>query len=105
MVSRRIVMPSLSRRVFVLGGIALLGAIIFAGTALAQPDRWFQVGEAYKAANGDGRVVARVDGLPITQFDLRIGKALADLNNGVSPNKVGTDERSVLQRLISDKAL
>lgn len=83
-----------------ISGAALLGLV-----AAAAPAPWAQLGTAYRPLAGDAAIVARVNGIPITEGDLRVGVATANLNNSLSPMKIGTDRRSALDRLIQDRAL
>lgn len=83
-----------------ISGAALLGLV-----AVAAPAPWAQFGTAYRPLAGDAGIVARVNGIPITEGDLRIGVATAALNNSLSPIEIGTSRRSALDRLIQDRAL
>lgn len=81
-------------------------ALAAVGTvAVAQPSPWSQLGAAYRIMPSDDEVVARVDGRSISRGELRIGVALLELNNAVSPRKVSTDPKSALEQAIQVRAL
>ena len=84
----------------VLGGLAVSATVVS-----AQPDAWFRAGQAYRSGVVDKDVVAVVGGIPVTRGELRMARALAELNNEKSPVKLAVDERSLMGRLIDQKSV
>lgn len=99
------------RRLSILGHTRIVLAVValafaaVATVAVAQQGPWSQLGDAYRPVAGDEDAVAHVDGRSISRGELRIGVALLQFNNSVSPRKVSTDRRAALEQIIQVRAL
>ena len=88
-----------------IGSVVVLGLMVGAAVAFAQPGPYYTAGQAQKqAAVQRGHIVATVNGHGLSAEDLALEKAFVDLNNAVGGRTIA-DPKAALNSAIRNMAL